>query len=155
MATSTGPSLSLNERTTLLAPMRMVNITAWRSTAGRRTKRRLAYPTPCGSTATSSRTAFQSRSFVAGTNKRRRPNGLTTYTLAGPYEAAGWPQAWAWPVKAATSCLAQRSFSTSVAQDRRAEAYNGLGLASLQAGKPRDARILRRRVESARILPAS
>ncbi len=66
---------------------------------------------------------------------------LTTYTLRRPNEAAGWLKLGFAQMKGGGDTLpAERSFSTVLSlKTHDAEAYNGLGLASLQAGKPRDA----------------
>jgi len=66
---------------------------------------------------------------------------LTTYTLRRPNDPAGWLKLGFAQLKGGGDTLpAERSFSAVLAlKTREAEAYNGLGLASLQAGKPRDA----------------
>jgi len=66
---------------------------------------------------------------------------LTTYTLRRPNDADGWLKLGFAQLKGGGDTLpAERSFSAVLAlKTREAEAYNGLGLASLQAGKPRDA----------------
>ena len=66
---------------------------------------------------------------------------LTTYTLRRPNDAAGWLKLGFAQLKGGGDTLpAERSFSAVLSlKTREAEAYNGLGLASLQAGKPSDA----------------
>ena len=66
---------------------------------------------------------------------------LTSYTLRRPNDAAGWLKLGFAQLKGGGDTLpAERSFSAVLAlKTREAEAYNGLGLASLQASKPRDA----------------
>jgi len=65
---------------------------------------------------------------------------FTTYTLRRPNEAAGWLKLGYAQLRAADTLPAERSFSTVLSlKTDEAEAYNGLGLASLQLGKMRDA----------------
>ena len=66
---------------------------------------------------------------------------LTAYTLRRPNDPAGWLKLGFAQLKAGGNILsAERSFSSVLSlKANEAEAYNGLGLASLQAGKPRDA----------------
>ena len=66
---------------------------------------------------------------------------LTAYTLRRPNDPAGWLKLGFAQLKAGGNILsAERSFSAVLAlKANDAEAFNALGLASLQAGKPRDA----------------
>lgn len=66
---------------------------------------------------------------------------LTAYTLQRPNDAAGWLKLGFAQLRGGGDTLpAERSFSAVLSlKVDAAEAYNGLGLASLQAGKPRDA----------------
>jgi tetratricopeptide (TPR) repeat protein len=66
---------------------------------------------------------------------------FTAYTLRRPNDPAGWLKLGFAQLKAGDTFLAERSFSTVHAlKGDDAEAYNGLGLAYLQAGQPpRDA----------------
>ena len=65
---------------------------------------------------------------------------FTAYTLRRPNEAAGWLKLGAAQLKAGDILPAERSFSTVLSlKTSEAEAYNGLGLASMALRKPRDA----------------
>ena len=66
---------------------------------------------------------------------------LTAYTLRRPNDPDGWLKLGFAQLKGGGNILsAERSFSTVLSlKANEAEAYNGLGVASLQAGKPRDA----------------
>jgi tetratricopeptide (TPR) repeat protein len=66
---------------------------------------------------------------------------LTAYTLQRPNDAAGWLRLGFAQLKSGGDTLAaERSFSKVLSlKIDEAAAYNGLGLASLQSGKPRDA----------------
>jgi tetratricopeptide (TPR) repeat protein len=65
---------------------------------------------------------------------------FTTYTLRRPNDAYGWLKLGMAQLKAGENLPAERSFSTVLAlKAYEADAYNGLGLASVQLGKPRDA----------------
>ena len=62
------------------------------------------------------------------------------YTLRRPNDAAGWLKLGSTQLKLGETVPAERSFSTVLAlKQSEAEAYNGLGLARIQRGKPRDA----------------
>ena len=65
---------------------------------------------------------------------------FTAYTLRRPNDAAGWLKLGSAQLRAGEFVPAERSFSTVLSlKSFDAEAYNGLGLARLQRGKPRDA----------------
>lgn len=65
---------------------------------------------------------------------------FTAYTLRRPNEAAGWLKLASAQLRAGEVLSAQRSYSTVLSlKTNEAEAYNGLGLASMQLRKPRDA----------------
>ncbi len=65
---------------------------------------------------------------------------FTAYTLRRPNEAAGWLKLAAAQLRGGEILSAQRSYSTVLSlKTNEAEAYNGLGLASMQLRKPRDA----------------
>src|ERR1039457_4252420 len=65
---------------------------------------------------------------------------FTAYTLRRPNEAAAWLKLGAAQLKAGDILPAERSFSTVLSlKTSEAEAYNGLGLASMALRKPRDA----------------
>ena len=64
---------------------------------------------------------------------------LTAYTLQRPNDAKGWLKLGFAQLRAADLASAERSFATVLAfKIDEAEAYNGLGLSRLQAGKFRD-----------------
>ena len=65
---------------------------------------------------------------------------FTAYTLRRPNEAAGWLKLASAQLKAGDIVPAERSYSTVLAlKSSDPEAFNGLGLARIQRGKPRDA----------------
>lgn len=66
---------------------------------------------------------------------------LTAYTLRRPNDAEGWFKLGLVQLRLHETIAAERSFSTVIAlkQGDKAEAYNGLGLARVQRGIPRDA----------------
>jgi tetratricopeptide (TPR) repeat protein len=75
----------------------------------------------------------QNRSDLARTE-------LTAYTLQRPNDANGWLKLGYVLLRDGDVAQAERSFATvRTFKGNEAEAYNGLGLARLQAGKPRDA----------------
>jgi tetratricopeptide (TPR) repeat protein len=66
---------------------------------------------------------------------------FTAYRLRRPNDAAGWLKLGAAQLKLGESGAAETSFSTVLAlkSNNEAEAYNGLGLARVKGGQPRDA----------------
>ena len=65
---------------------------------------------------------------------------LTAYTLRRPNEPAGWLKLGSAQLKLGETVPAERSFSAVLAlKTSDAEAYNGLGLARIQRGRPREA----------------
>ena len=65
---------------------------------------------------------------------------FTTYTLRRPNEAAGWLKLGSAQLRAGEITPAERSFSTVYHMDTsNPDALNGLGLARVQRGKPREA----------------
>jgi tetratricopeptide (TPR) repeat protein len=65
---------------------------------------------------------------------------FTAYTLRRPNDAVGWLKLGAAQLKLGEIVPAERSFSTVLAlKTSDAEAYNGLGLARIQRGRPREA----------------